>query len=332
MSNPAESQRARLQAIADNAMRQHGLEPHFPPDVVAETNAIPAAPTGPKSRSATCARCSGARSTTTTRATSTSCRWPRRCRAARQGARRDRRRRRAGAEGLARSIATPRRTRRRSTRRRRSSRCCRSGSRPTSRRSTTTRTGWRWSSRCRGAGRRASTRSDVYGAHGAQPREARLRRRRRLARRRRAAAAGARRPCPGSTSSCACRTASRRRLRRARHEHGALDSRDDRGAGRVRRRHVRDLRPQTHEPREAAHRELHDRGQRRHRALSRRAGLPVAAPRRALARTLGPHRRARGGSWASGCRPSRTRWRSRRFLAPRASGRPGCASPICRSP
>src|SRR5262245_61823293 len=44
MSVPTDSPRARLAAIADAAMRDHGLEPHFPPEVLAEIDAIAAAP------------------------------------------------------------------------------------------------------------------------------------------------------------------------------------------------------------------------------------------------------------------------------------------------
>jgi hypothetical protein len=89
---------------------------------------------------------------------------------------------------------------------------------------------------------------------------------------------------------------------------------DDRGAagllGRGRHRAAR----RAAQPRQAAHRGLHDRRQRRHRAVPRRAhGIAVAAPRRALAGALAAHRR--GGRGA------------RRFAARRARrARPARAS------
>ena len=95
------------------------------------------------------------------------------------------------------------------------------------------------------------------------------------------------------------------------------EPRDDRGAGRVRRRRARRPAAGREEPGQGADRGLHDRGQRRDRAVPRAPRLPLAAAGPALARALGPHRRA-------GRRPRRAAARgaerSRARGVPRAAG------------
>ena len=135
-----------------------------------------------------------------------------------------------------------------------------------------------------------------------------------------------RRPCRAWTSSCACRTGVAQALGGARHEHGALELRDDRGRARASTAtRCASCEPQTPNRAQAADRGPDDRGQRRHRALPRRAGLSVAAPRREVARALGSDR-ARWphelGDDAAGARPIRRRsprsWRSARRPIPDA--------------
>ena len=149
--------------------------------------------------------------------------------------------------------------------------------------------------------------------------------------RRRSAAAGGRR---GAGHGRAAAHAGRRRAgarRACAHEHGALDFETIEVRARVRRRHAARSAAAGAEPREGADREPDDRGQRRDRAVSRRARLSVAAPRRQVARALGSHpraRRARLGDDAAG-----------RGRLDGAGGVPGAAQgrrtrrrfPICRA-
>ena len=297
MTDNKRSDRLRLRAIAFDTMRARGLDPDFSQAELAEAAAHRAAADAARSRRATCASCPGARSTTTTRAISISCRSAE----ALPGGdvrllRGHRRRRRAGAAKGRRSIATPRTTRPRSTRRRvifpmlpeRLSTDLTSLNEP--------RIAWRSSSRwwSSAAGelteRRRSTARVVrnhaklaYNAVGAwltgdgplppaaaevRGLDEQLRMQDRVAQALRAAALQARRA----------------RLR------------DDRGASTSSTaRRCATCRPQRKNRAKAADRELHDRGQRRHRAVSRRARVSVAAPRGAVARALGAHRRAGGG-------------------------------------
>ena len=122
---------------------------------------------------------------------------------------------------------------------------------------------------------------------GAQPREARLRRRRGVARgrRRRRRRALARRSRLEENLRCriaraaaarACATSAARSTSRPSRRSAVFDGDE-----------LARPRAAAEEPRARADRGLHDRGQRRDRALPRRARLAVAAPRGALARALG---------------------------------------------
>ena len=261
------------------AMRERGLEPDFPPE------AMSAGGSAERSRAprraaacATCRRSPGARSTTTTRATSTSSRSPR---------------------------TSARRRRGSWWRSPTSTRWC---SRDTpidahaAHNTTSVYTGRAdlpdaagaaldrphladrgrgppraSSSRWTSAPTARSARTDVY--------RARVRNQAKLAydasrpgSRAAAGAAGGRRRSPGWPSSCGCRTRRPGACARVRHEHGALDLETIEARPVMRDGRVVDLRPQEQEPRPRADRGLHDRGQRRHRALpAGRAASPASA-------------------------------------------------------
>ena len=142
------------------------------------------------------------------------------------------------------------------------------------------------------AGRRADERRDVYGARRPQSREARLQRRRRLAGGDGTAAAGG---GGGAGDGRAAAHAGRRRAgarRRASRARRARVSRRSRSSTSSTATRLRDVRAADAESREAADREPDGRRQRRHRALSRRARVSIASPRREVARTLGADPRA----------------------------------------
>ena len=107
-------------------------------------------------------------------------------------------------------------------------------------------------------------------------------------------------------------------------------TRDDRGAGPVRRRRGERARGRGAQPREGDHRGLHDRRQRRHRPLPRGARLPGHAPGGALARALAADRRHRRRATETGCRPSPTR-RPCTSSWSGAARRIRCVSPTSRS-
>ena len=92
--------------------------------------------------------------------------------------------------------------------------------------------------------------------------------------------------CPGSPRTSACRTGSRRRMKDAPARARRSEPRDDRGARRLRRRRARRPAAGREEPRQGAHRGLHDRGQRRRPRVPRgataslRCGASCARPER----------------------------------------------------
>ena len=63
---------SNLRVIARRAMKSHGLEPEFPPEVLKQLQSIKGPAHDTDGRSAICVDCSGARSTTTRRAILTS--------------------------------------------------------------------------------------------------------------------------------------------------------------------------------------------------------------------------------------------------------------------
>ena len=155
----------------------------------------------------------------------------------------------------------------------------------------------------------------------AQSRQARLQRRRRVARGHGAGAAQGSRPFPDWTSSCASRTGVAQALRRAAHaRRRAAASKRSRCGRCSTTATLADLRPDAEEPREGADRGLHDRGQRRHRAIPR----AEEACRRCAAccgpQALGPDRRAGGGVGDAAAAAARRR--GARCVPRRAARRP----------
>ena len=112
------------------------------------------------------------------------------------------------------------------------------------------------------------------------------------------------------------------------HEHGALEFETIEVRARVRRRHAARRAAAGAEPRQDADREPDDRGQRRHRAVPRRARLSVAAPRGEVAGALGSHPRAGRAARRHSCRRPPTRWRSPQFLDAAQGGGSGHVSRI----
>ena len=283
-------------------MVDRGLLPEFSDAAIAETQRLAAGLARrcrPPTR-ATCAACCGRRSTTTTRATSISCRSPRRCRRAR----REILVAIADVDALVRAGLGDRRPRAHQHdlglhRRADLPDAARDGCRPTSRRSTKGRSAWRSSIEMQvdddGAGRRGGRSIARVVVNRAK-----------LAYNSVAAwldgtAAGA-----AASVSAVAGLADKLRLqdrvaqalRRRRHaaRRAATCETLEARAG-VRRRRGVDLRLETPQPRQGADRGLHGRRQRRHRALPRGEGLAVVAPRAALARALGAHRRAGRASY-----------------------------------
>ena len=183
-----------------------------------------------------------------------------------------------------------------------------------------------------GRGRRGRReRSRGLPRAGAQPRQARLSAP--WARGSRAGARCRRRPrrCPGWPTNLRLQDAGGPaaegpppRARRA----GAGDAR---GARPLRRRPGERARGRRAQPRQGAHRGLHDRRQRRDRPLPRGAGLPGHAPGGALAGALAAHRGHRARARATSCRPRPTRSALQRVPGRGAAPRTRCASPTSRS-
>ena len=136
--------------------------------------------------------------------------------------------------------------------------------------------------------------------------------------------------CAGVVAQLRLQDAARAALRGRREEEGALDLETIEPRAVFETARVVDLAVQPQEPRAGAHRGLHDRRERRDRALPRGQGLPVAPPRRALARALGAHRgRRRGARRRAARRAGRRALEAFLRQAPEAPTR--CASPISRS-
>ena len=143
----------------------------------------------------------------------------------------------------------------------------------------------------------------------AQSGEARLQRRRRVADRQRSAAAGRGGGAgDGPAAAHAGRGGAGAQRRPA--QNGALDFETIEVETVFEGDTLRDLLPQAEKPRQGADREPDDRGQRHHRAVPRRARLPVAPARREVARALGSDSRAGRGGRARRCPPPpiRRRW------------------------
>ena len=145
---------------------------------------------------------------------------------------------------------------------------------------------WRWWSRLLVTRRRGRDLRHLPG-HRLQPRQARLRRAWRRGSTVTAPPPARLTAVPGLEAQIRMQDAAAQAMRQRRHQRGALTLRDARGAAGVRRRHP--VRPATgrEEPREGADRGLHDRGQRRDRAVPREGGLLVAAARPAARPSAG---------------------------------------------
>ncbi len=101
---------------------------------------------------------------------------------------------------------------------------------------------------------------------------------------------------PGSTRRSGLQEDVSQRLRRLRYAHGALDLQTIEARAVFDGDEIRDLTVDEAEPAEAAHRGLHDRGERRDGPLSRGSGLRRAAAHRALARKVAADRLRRRGA------------------------------------
>ena len=135
-------------------------------------------------------------------------------------------------------------------------------------------------------------------------------------------------PTRGSGSPAGPHRGTAARLPRSRRCAGVRAHRTQ--ADRRRRRRQRSARRNT-ESRQVGHRELHGRGQRRHRADSCAiAGFAVDSPCRQVARTLDAHRRSRGAAWRISCPTRQTRMRCRHSCKRAAHGASPTRSRICR--
>ena len=323
MTDTPRSHRARLRAIAIEAMRERGLDPDFSAAELAEVAALP----GPPQTSEAPTR--DLRALPWCSIDNDDSRDLDQLSVAEalpggdgQGPGRDRGRRRGGAEGLDRSIGMPRTTRRRSTRPasvfpmlpERLSTDLTSLNEPQDRLAVVTEFVVSTDGDDRRAGRLRRA--------GAQPGEARLQRRRRVADRRRTAAAGR---GGGAGDGRAAAPAGRRRAG-AQHRAGTSTARSTSRRSKCEPVFdgdtLRDLQPQAAEPRQGADREPDDRGQRHHRAVPRRARLSVAPARREVARAVGSDSRAGRRRWATRCPPTPTRRRSPRCSVRRREADP----------
>ena len=305
-----------LQKAAADAMRAHGFEPEFAPDVEQQLAALAAHPPGrrPVPASATCAELPWSSIDNDTSRDLDQLEVAERLPGRRhQGPRGDRRRRRLRAEGLADRRSRGARTRRRCIPASGIFRCCPKRCRPARRRSSRARTGSPSSSSSSSTPDGTVQSSDVYRARRSQHRAADLRRRsapgsREAVRRRRRWRR--RRSC---RRSCALQDARAQALqerplpaRRAQH-------RDDRDAPGRRRRAGGRRRAAGQEPRDRADRRLHDR-------LQRGRGAAAGGKRRLVDPARRARRRSAGiASWrwrrrsARRCRPRRIRRRSTSF-------------------
>ena len=153
--------------------------------------------------------------------------------------------------------------------------------------------------RCR---RRARGFRNLPGS-GFESSEARVSQRRGLARRRRTGSQAARRRArPRSESPSSGRLGAK--ARRAAAPPRCVELRERRSEAGLRRGRPCGSRARPQESRQADHRGLHDRGQRRDRGLPRGEGVPVASPRPAVARALGSSRRARPSLRRAAPRPA----------------------------